>query len=220
MRRLAVLLLLVLAALAVAAGCGDDGPEVVDAGTATQRAEGSFEGGPVEPRAQAPPIRLRDVEGELVDLHALRGKPVLLSFIYSQCPDTCPLTMQALREVRAELGPDADDVEIVLVSSDPEGDTPANVRKFLANYGMTGHAKYLLGTQAQLEPIWRDYQIEREIEAHSHEGTSLHEHDHAGLIGHASLTYGIDAAGRLSTAYPVNFPVSAILHDIPLLEAA
>ena len=220
MRRLAVLLIVVLAALAVAAGCGDDGPEVVDAGTATQRAEGSFEGGLVEPRRQAPQIRLRDVEGELVDLHALAGKPVLLSFIYSQCPDTCPLTMQALREVRDELGPAADDIEIVLVSADPEGDTPANVRDFLANYDMVGDARYLLGTQAQLEPIWAAYQVDREIEQHSHEGTALHEHAHAGLIAHASLTFGIDAAGRLSTAYPVDFPVSAILNDIPLLQAS
>lgn len=221
MRRLAALLLVILAALAVAAGCGgDDGPEVVDAGTATQRAEGSLEGFPVEPRRQAPPIRLRDVEGDLVDLHALHGKPILLSFIYSQCPDTCPLTMQALRQVRDELGPDAEDIEIVLVSADPEGDTPANVRKFLANYDMTGDARYLLGTQAQLEPIWRDYQVDREIEQHSHEGTALHEHDHAGLIAHASLTFGIDAAGRLTTAYPVDFPVSSILNDIPLLQAS
>jgi protein SCO1/2 len=219
-RRLAVLLLVVLAALSVAAGCGDDGPEVVDAGTATQRAEGSFEGGLVEPRVQAPQIRLQDVTGELVDLHALHGKPILLSFIYSQCPDTCPLTMQVLREVRAELGPRADDIQIVLVSADPEGDTPEHVRSFLANYDMTGHAKYLLGTEAQLRPIWTAYNVEREIEEHSHEGSSLHEHNHAGLIGHVSLTYGIDADGRLSTAYPVSFPASTILHDIPLLETS
>jgi protein SCO1 len=219
-RRLAVLIVLVLAALAIAAGCGSDDPEVVDAGTVTQRAAGSFEGGLVEPRRQAPQIRLRDVDGKLVDLHALAGKPVLLSFIYSQCPDTCPLTMQALREVRDELGAGADDIEIVLVSADPEGDTPEHVRDFLANYDMTGHASYLLGTQAELEPIWAAYQVEREIQQHSHEGTALHEHNHAGLINHASLTFGVDASGRLSTAYPVDFPVSAILHDIPLLAAS
>lgn len=220
MRRLAVLLLPVLAALALAAGCGSGGPEVVDAGTATQRAEGSFEGGVVEPRRQAPAIRLREVEGGTVDLRDLVGKPVLVSFVYSQCPDTCPLTMQAFRQVREELGPAADDVEIVLVSADPEGDTPANVRKFLADYDLAGHARYLLGSQAELQPVWKAWQVDREIEQHSHEGTALHEHDHAGLIAHASLTFGVDAAGRLSTAYPVDFPVSAILNDIPLLQAA
>ena len=206
--------------VAVAAGCGSDDPEVVDAGTATQRAEGSFEGGTVEPRQQAPQIRLRDVSGEMVDLHALAGKPVLLSFIYSQCPDTCPLTMQSLRQVREELGVAADDIEIVLVSADPEGDTPAHVRDFLANYDMTGHASYLLGTEAELKPIWEAYQVDREIAAHQHEGTAPHEHGRQGLINHASLTFGVDAAGRLSTAYPVDFPVSSILHDIPLLAAS
>jgi protein SCO1/2 len=220
MRRLAALLLLVLAGLLLAAGCGDDGPEVVDAGTVTQSTTEGFQGGLIDPVQTAPDIRLQDVAGGTVDLHEMVGKPVLLSFVYSQCPDTCPLTMQALRQVRQKLGLRADDIQIVLVSADPEGDTPAHVRDFLATYDMTGHAKYLLGTEAQLEPIWKAYQIDREIKAHRHEGTELHEHNHAGLVNHASLTFGIDAAGRLVTAYPVNFPVSSILHDISLLEDA
>ena len=211
--------MLVLAALAIAAGCGSDDPEVVDAGTATQREEGSFEGGIVEPRAQAPQIRLRDVDGGLVDLHAMAGKPVLLSFVYSQCPDTCPLTMQTFRQMRDELGAAADDVQILLVSADPEGDTPEHVRSFLEQYGMSD-VPYVVGTQAELEPIWAAYQVEREIVAHSHEGTGLHEHNHAGLINHASLTFGVDASGRLSTAYPVDMPVRALLNDIPLLAAS
>lgn len=216
MRRLASLILL-LAGLLLAAGCGSDDPEVVDAGTATQRAEGSFEGGVVEPRRPAPPLRLREVDGGVADLSDHVGKPVLVSFVYSQCPDTCPLTMQAFRQVREEVGDDA--VDFVLVSADPEGDTPANVREFLASYGMRD-VPYLLGSQAELERVWAAWGVEREIEAHSHEGTALHEHDHAGLVSHTSLTYGVDAQGRLTTAYPVDFPVRSILHDIPLLAAA
>lgn len=210
--------MLILAALALAAGCGSDGPEVVDAGTATQREEGSFEGGLVEPRAQAPQIRLRDVDGDPVDLHAMAGKPVFLSFVYSQCPDTCPLTMQTFRQMREELGAAADDVQILLVSADPEGDTPEHVRQFLAQYDMSD-VPYVVGTQAELEPIWTAYQVEREIQQHSHEGTALHEHNHTGLVNHASLTFGVDATGRLSTAYAVSMPVSTLLHDIPLLAA-
>jgi protein SCO1/2 len=220
MRRLAALLMIVLAGLLLVAGCGSDDPEEVDAGTVTQSTTEGFKGGLVDPRQPAPEIRLQDVDGETVDLHDMVGKPVLLSFVYSQCPDTCPLTMQTLRQVRQKLGSRADDIQIVLVTADPEGDTPAHVRDFLANYDMTGHAKYLLGTQKQLMPIWKAYQIDREIEAHRHEGTELHEHNHAGLVNHASLTFGIDAAGQLTTAYPVNFPVASILHDISLLEDA
>ena len=158
--------------------------------------------------------------GGTVDIRDHRGKVVLVSFVYSQCPDTCPLIMQMLRQARDDLGAAADDVEIVLVSTDPEGDTPANVRTFLARYDMADDAQYLIGSRRQLEAVWRRWGVATEVHAHQHDGTGLQEHDHAGLVDHTSLTYGVSADGRLTTAYPVNFPVAAIVHDVPLLASS
>ncbi|MDX6555273.1 MAG: hypothetical protein QOD86_1468 [Miltoncostaeaceae bacterium] len=221
MRRLAALLLLVLAGLLLVAGCGSDDPEA-DAGTASQStAPFPYQGFPIDPRQPAPPLRLQDVDGGTVDLKDMVGKPTLVSFVYSQCPDTCPLTLAALNTVRRNLGPKADDFSIVLVSTDPTGDTPKNVRDFLEKFHLRGHAKYLVGTEAQLRPVWRAWQIEREVDEHVHAEDMAGHHDgHAGLIGHDSFTFGIDASGRLTTAYPVDGQVDLLLHDLPLLETS
>ena len=83
------------AALALAVllgGCGGHDP----AGDAGRAAQGgahppgpAFAGGVVEPRRRAPPLRLRAVDGRPLDLRELRGRPVLVTFVYASCPDVC-----------------------------------------------------------------------------------------------------------------------------------
>jgi protein SCO1/2 len=101
-------------------------------------------------------------------------------------------------------------MQIVAVSVDPKGDTPKVVKEFLRARELTGKARWLLGTRAQLRPVWLAYNIEAK---------SLPEAP--AIIEHASLIYGIDATGHLRVGYPAS-PISptAMAHDARILARA
>ena len=110
-------------------------------------------------RDAAPNFALVDQDGAPVSLDAQRGHPVVLTFLYTHCPDACPLTAEKLHAAAQSLGPRAADVRWLVVSIDPVGDTPADATKFVAAHHLNGEVHYLLGTQNQLQPIWGAYHI-------------------------------------------------------------
>ena len=110
-------------------------------------------------RDPAPNFALVDQNGTSVSLEAQRGHPVVLTFLYTHCPDACPLTAEKLRATTQSLGTRAGDVRWVVVSIDPVGDTPSSAAQFVAAHHLTGRVHYLLGTQSQLQPIWNAYHI-------------------------------------------------------------
>jgi protein SCO1/2 len=71
---------------------------------------------------------------------------VLLTFSYDHCPDVCPLIIAKLHNALLKLGPQARRLQIVAVSVDPKGDTPASIRAFLSAHEMTGRMEYLIGS--------------------------------------------------------------------------
>lgn len=245
MRRRLTLPALVAALALALAGCGgsgdgggsDDGAAATPTTTATATAPatppaGELRGGLVEPPQPAPPLRLRDAEGRMVDAADFRGRPLLVTFVYANCPDVCPLLMSTIAQARRDLGPEADDLAVLAVSLDPEGDTPAAATAFLERHRMTGAARFLVGERAELERVWAAWGIEAEA-LHTHPPGTPADHAHdddgsalaganptAGDIAHTSLTYGVSASGTLTTAYPAGFPVDAMAHDIPLLAAS
>lgn len=108
----------------------------------------------------APDLTLTDGRtGSAVSLSSLRGKVVALTFLYTQCPDICPLTAERFRAARAELAGRAADVVFVAVSTDPERDTPAAVQAFSRAHRLDEGWHYLIGTRAQLAPVWSAYGI-------------------------------------------------------------
>lgn len=110
-------------------------------------------------RDPAPNFALVDQNGAPVSLEAQRGHPVVLTFLYTHCPDQCPLTAEKLHATAQSLGGRAADVRWLVVSIDPAGDTPADASQFVAAHHLAGQAHYLLGTQSQLQPIWEAYHI-------------------------------------------------------------
>ncbi len=90
------------------------------------------------PQIAAPPLKLDDSLGQPINIDDYRGKAVLVTFIYTHCPDICPLIVGHLHAALSKLGPDAKDFQIIAVSVDPKGDTPKTVKKFLADHQMTG----------------------------------------------------------------------------------
>ena len=122
---------------------------------------------------------------------------MLVTFIYDHCPDICPLIVGNLHTAQAQLGPEADKLQIVAVSVDPRGDTPHGPwRPSCETHRMTGRMEYLIGSRPQLERVWRDWSIL------SKATPTKRDPD---LVEHSALVYGISASGRITTLYSHDF---------------
>jgi protein SCO1/2 len=119
---------------------------------------GAFAGGEMPPGMPPAAFALRDQDGRRVDVRDLRGRPVVLAFLYTHCEDTCPLQAQAIRGALDDLGR-AGNLPALAVSVDPANDTPESARRFLAKNQVTGRIDFLLGRRAELAAIWRTYGV-------------------------------------------------------------
>jgi protein SCO1 len=117
------------------------------------------------PGLRVPDFALRDQDGRLVTAASLRGKPVVFAFVYSTCRDTCPAEVQTIRGALDDLGRD---YPVVGVSVDPATDTRRLASAFLLEQKMTGRMEFLLGTRAQLAPVWRGFGIQPQTKALDH----------------------------------------------------
>ena len=108
----------------------------------------------------APDFTLSDgVSGRAITLSAQRGQIVALTFLYTSCPDVCPLTATRFRSAQTELQVDASRVTFIAVSVDPDRDTPQAVQVFSSAHGLASNWFYLVGGRAQLSPVWAAYGI-------------------------------------------------------------
>jgi protein SCO1 len=165
--------------------------------------------GLVSPVSVAPPLALRNYLGKPVDLASYRGKAVLVTFLYTNCPDVCPLITSNLRVAQNLMGSKASSkVQIIAVSVDPRGDTPKAVAAFLARHQMTGRMQYLIGSPRELGRVWQAWGVGSERDASQPQ-----------FINHSGLIYGITASGKRATVYAASFQPSDIAHDVPLLAA-
>jgi protein SCO1/2 len=131
----------------------------------------------------APDFTLTDgVSGRPVTLSAQRGQVVALTFLYTTCPDVCPLTATRFRASQTELKGDASRVTFIAVSVDPDRDTPKAVQDFSNAHGLASNWYYLVGGRAQLSPVWAAYGIG--VQA----GSST--------VTHNDAVYLIDVRGR------------------------
>lgn len=219
--RIRLPLALVLFAVLVlgAAACDDDEDsgdkgsakteQATAVGDAGQQKNGSmpdYAGAVATPPKPAPPLALEDSNGEPFDISEHRGKVVLVTWLYVNCPDICPLMVSNLKVAQTKLGDKAKDLVIVAVSTDPERDKPKAVNKFLAARGMSGRMQYLVGREGELGRAWKNWGIVAEPAAANPE-----------LIEHSSPIYGISASGKITTLYPANFKPDQIVRDVPLL---
>src|SRR5436190_10081448 len=194
--------LALLATIALVAGCGSSSNDK----PAAKPKAASFDGAVANPPKPAPALRLRDSTGRPFDLAGLRGKVVLVTFLYVHCPDVCPLITGNLHTAIKQLGPEASRVQLVAVSTDPRGDTPKTVKRFLAAHQVTGEMRYLIGSKAALGRVWKSWGI-----------VSRPDRSSPDKVEHSALIYGIGASGMVTTLYPANFKPAQIVHDVPLL---
>jgi protein SCO1/2 len=185
-----------LAALAAVVLLGGGGSDPVSAAGPT-----GLHGGLRPPQARAADFRLRDQDGHLATMRVYRGRTVVVTFLYSTCQDTCPLTAQQIRGALDQLGRD---VPVLAVSVDPRGDTPLHVKRFLVKQHLTGRMRYLVGTRAELEPVWRAYGIQPQGQGYEH----------------TASTVVVDGAGRQRVGYLTDqLTPEALADDLRALSA-
>jgi protein SCO1/2 len=166
----------------------------------------NFDSQTLTPVKSAPATALRNYLGRSVSLAEYRGKAVFVTFLYTHCPDVCPLIASNLHAAWTQLGAERAKVQMLAISVDPTGDTPAAVADFLRVHDMVGRMQYLVGSAAQLGPIWSAWGVGTERDAGAPD-----------LVGHSALVYGISATGDVTTIYPPDFKPAALVHDAPLL---
>jgi protein SCO1/2 len=207
-RGLIGLLLVAVLSLAGLAVLGRESRDDDSAPIAGNRS-GPFRGGQLPSeltRKQAPAFRLADARGGIVDSGALRGRPYLLTFLYTDCRDVCPLIGREIGAALRLLGANASRVAAVAVSVDPDGDTPSAVRSWLRRQRLPGNFHYLIGRRDRLEPVWRAYFA-------APQPLGVKESRHTASI------WVIDAAGRLRTKFSGGIPVRPrdLAHDLRVL---
>lgn len=147
---------------------------------------------------------LRDQDGRLMRLAAQRGRFVIVTFLYTRCPDVCPLIADQLNEALRRLGPARRQVRVLAVSVDPKGDSKAAVRRFVRAHRLLPQFRYLTGTWRQLVPVWRAYYVSPQPFG-------------GGVSLHSAYELLIDRSGRPRLSYDARVKAAAIVHDLRLL---
>lgn len=166
--------------------------------------------GSFSPARMAPEIAQKAADGSDFRLSALRGKVVVLEFGFTHCAAVCPASLAMLAQARQKLGPRADGLQVVFISVDPERDTPARLKAYLAQFDNSFAG--LTGTPEQMAAIRKDYGI-----------TATRIPAPAGQqgyqMGHSSYLYLIDKKGMLRALMPFGRPFDEMVHDVNVLAA-
>jgi protein SCO1/2 len=153
MRRAALLAALVLA------GCGG--------GSKTPQLVGQV----LDPPVRAPDFALVDQAGRSVSVSAQRGHWLVVTFLYTQCPDVCPLIAAQLnRAIGTNAGHQAR-LRVIAVSVDPARDTPAAVKRYAVTHRLASSFQWAIGSRVQLARVWRAYHVAAQP---GPKGTSTH----------------------------------------------
>lgn len=222
-RPLLAALALVLA-LSGCAGTSGDARVVADSG--------GWHGVEPEPVPERPDFVLHDTAGKRFDFREqTSGRPTLVYFGYTDCPDECPTAMAdiaaALRRTDSDL---REQVQVVLVTTDPERDSPERLRGWLDQFserfiGLRGSQAEVDAAQraAGISPATRGGEVPTlpgRPDEHQHKpGTAPHTHDR--LLGyaveHANVIFAFDVDDRLPVLYPAGVTAGDIAADLPRL---
>ena len=196
----AILLLAALVAGLAMTRPAQHAPAAQDAPPAREMKAGVF-----EPSHAAPEFSLSGSDGSEVTLARYRGKIVLLTFGFTHCAAVCPTTLATLAQARSGLGRAADAVQVIYVTVDPERDSIAHMREYLAAFDPD-----FIGATGSLEAL-ADMRRKYGVTAVK-EGSGP---DYA--VAHTSSIFLIDRAGTLRAVMPFGHSAADYQHDIRLL---
>lgn len=146
-------------------------------------------------------------QGPPVSTEAFRGKVLILFFGYTHCPDICGPTLAKLAALQKELGPEAERVQVLFVTVDPERDTPEQLRRFVPPFNPRFIG--LTGTPDQIAAVARDYKV-------GYTGNPA-EPAASPTIAHSESIFVRDPTGRLRLLFRNEVPMADMAHDIRLL---
>ena len=205
--RIARLTALLIVLVGGVTGCaGLNGAPPAQEGTVPDEYTGTV----LDPPKELADFTLTSHTGAPLRLSDLRGRPVLLFFGYTHCPDVCPTTLGEWKRVKSTLGDDAGKVAFVFVGVDSKRDTPEALAQFVGKFdpSFTG----LSGDEATLQAVGKDFGMYFT----PHED----EHDHGDyLVDHSSTSYLIDGDGRLQKVYSYGVAADVISRDLQKLLA-
>lgn len=155
----------------------------------------------------APNFTLTGAGGQPVSLSDFRDKVVVLYFGYTFCPDVCPTTLTDMKQVMQLLGKKADDVQFIMVSVDPERDTPEKLAEYVTYFdprfvGLTGTPEEVLAAATPYGVIFE-----------KHEGTAATGY----LVDHTATLSIIDKDGRLRLLFPFDAEPKDVAEDLKQL---
>ncbi len=192
--QIALFLIAVFALAAVVVVASREGGDDVALGA-------SFEGGLLPKDLPAPRFSLRNQDGEPVRMAALRGSPVIVTFLYTHCENTCPLQAQTVKGALNDLD---EDVPALAIAVDPPRDTRESARRFLSEQRMTGRMDFVLGTRRALHAIWTGYAIRPQSVKEEHTGRFVL----------------VDKRGYQRVGFPLNQATpERLAHDVRILAA-
>lgn len=159
----------------------------------------------------APDFHLTDQFGNPVSLSQFHGQPVVLTFLYTHCPDYCPLIANKIHlglTDLTKLGSDSSKVGVIAVSTDPVGDTQDAAYQFSKTHNMLNQMHFLIGSQAQLSPIWSAYGVS---------AVAAPTASPSGPVDHSIAVYLIDKQGHERVYLGQDFDPSALAKDLQTL---
>lgn len=143
-----------------------------------------------QPAAIGGPFQLTDQNGKAVTDKSLKGKPTLIFFGYTHCPDVCPTSLFEISEVLRAMGKDADKVNAVFISVDPERDTPATMKDYLSSFDP--HLQGLSGAPAEIAKVISSYRVYAK---------KVPTKDGDYTMDHTALIYLMDRDGRFVSPF-------------------
>lgn len=186
----------VLALAFAVSGCGQGEQKTADAeGVVSASAappEGCLLGANTEIGG---PINLIDQTGSAVTVDNFREAPTLIYFGFTFCPDVCPLALQAEKAALTQLGQSGQVVQPVLVSLDPERDTPEKLAQYVSSSAFPEGLLGLTGTKAQVDEAAKAFKVSHQKEVDPKSAADY-------TIAHSSFFYLMDESWRLVAMYP------------------
>lgn len=151
---------------------------------------------------------LPDLNGKTTTPQDFPGKVTAVFFGFIYCPDACPTHLTKMGELKKALGKDADKLQLVFITVDPERDTPENLKKYLASFDPT--VVGLRGTVEQTEAVAKDFRV-----FYKKVPTKDSAKDpKAYTIDHTTFTYVFDGQGKLRLVVPHDLPLEKLASDI------
>jgi protein SCO1/2 len=154
---------------------------------------------------------LPDLDGKTVTNASFPGKVTVVFFGFLYCPDACPTHLTKMQELKKRLGSDADRLQVVFVTVDPERDKPEPLKKFLASFdpGFVG----LRGSREQTDAISKDFRVyAKKVETLASKKDPM-----AYTIDHTTFTYVYDPKGALRLVVPHDLAIEKLEADVRTL---